>query len=108
MTYEFATPLRGPLRRTSGTSRGSRSASAGRPEFLGPEEIRTYLLELLNAKRSRTVLIQNVCVLRFLYQTTLQRTWPEDGLIPFPKKERRFPVVLSRVVSEVRYGGLAG
>ncbi len=70
------------------------------PEVLGPEEIRTYLLELLNAKRSRTVLIQNVCALRFLYQTTLRRTWPEDGLIPFPKKERHLPVVLSR--EEVR------
>ena len=69
------------------------------PEYLGPEDIRTYLLGLVNAKFARSTLVQNVCALRFLYKITLHRPW-EDQVLPFPKKERRLPVVLSR--EEVR------
>ena len=69
------------------------------PSQLGHEEIRTYLLGLVNARRHRSTLVQNVCALRFLYKITLQRSW-QDQVLPFPKKERRLPVVLSR--EEVR------
>jgi site-specific recombinase XerD len=69
------------------------------PEHLGPEEIRTYLVGLLNRRKARSSLIQCVCALRFLYSVTLQRAW-KDQYLPFPKKERHLPVVLSR--EEVR------
>lgn len=65
------------------------------PEQIEPEEIRTYLLGLVNAKSNRSSLVQNVCALRFLYKITLQRHW-QDQVLPFPKKERHLPVVLSR------------
>ena len=77
------------------------------PEQLGPEEIRSYLLMLINEKRGRGVLVQNVCALRFLYQITLQRPW-EDQVLPFPKKERHLPVVLSREEVGVFLDGLGG
>ncbi|MBI4605773.1 MAG: phage integrase N-terminal SAM-like domain-containing protein [Planctomycetes bacterium] len=69
------------------------------PEHLGPEDIRTYLLGLVDARRARSTLVQNVCALRFLYKVTLRRPW-QDQVLPFPKKERHLPVVLSR--EEVR------
>ena len=65
------------------------------PEQIGPEEIRTYLLGLVNARCGRGTLVQNVCALRFLYKITLRRPW-QDQVLPFPKKERHLPVVLSR------------
>lgn len=65
------------------------------PENLGPEQIRLYLLKLIDAGYSRSSLAQNVCALRFLYHITLRRPWQEEAL-PFPKKERHLPVVLSR------------
>lgn len=69
------------------------------PGELGPEDIRTYLLGRINAGVARSTLVQNVCALRFLYRVTLHRPW-EDQVLPFPRKERRLPVVLSR--EEVR------
>jgi site-specific recombinase XerD len=65
------------------------------PEQLGPEEIRTYQLYLVNERRvSWPVLNQTVCALRFLYRVTLQRDWPVDH-IPHARTPRRLPVVLS-------------
>lgn len=64
------------------------------PDLLGPEEIRTFLLGLLNAGRDRSTLVQYVSALRFLYNITLGRAW-QAQVLPFPKKERRLPVVLS-------------
>ncbi len=69
------------------------------PDRLGPEEVRSYLLSLIDSGYSRSSLAQNVCALRFLYKITLQRPW-QDEQLPFPKKEKRLPVVLSR--QEVR------
>lgn len=69
------------------------------PSKLGPEEVRTYLLYRINKGLARSSVVQSVCALRFLYQTTLDRQWRKQDL-PFPKKERRLPVVLS--LSEVR------
>src|SRR5262249_6607589 len=70
------------------------------PDQLGPEQIRQYQLYLIREKNaSWGTFNQIVCALRFFYQTTL-------GLpsivqqIPFPKQERKLPVILSP--SEVR------
>lgn len=40
-------------------------------------------------------MIQTVCGLRFLYETTLHRPWMAD-YIPYPKKPKKLPVILSR------------
>lgn len=69
------------------------------PSKLGPEEVRAHLLELMRKGLARSSIVQSVCALKFLYQNTLRRDWCDQGL-PFPRKERRRPVVLSR--SEVR------
>lgn len=64
------------------------------PETLGPEQVRSHLLSLIEARYSRSELKMVVCALRFLYRTTLSRPWSDERL-PFPRKERRLPVVLS-------------
>ena len=70
------------------------------PSELGPEEVRAHLIQLIRKGLARSTVTQSVCALRFLYKITLRRDWPEDRDLPFPRKERRLPVVLSR--TEVR------
>ena len=65
------------------------------PESLGPEQVRSYMLSLIDAGYSHRTLKQNICALRFVYKITLDRPWQAEQL-PFPKKETRLPVVLSR------------
>src|SRR5436190_13549177 len=65
------------------------------PDRLGPEHIRTYQLHLLQQHVSKSIFIQTVCALRFLYETTLHRPWMVD-YIPYPKKPKTLPVILSR------------
>ena len=65
------------------------------PDHLGPEHIRTYQLHLLHTHASESIFIQTVCALRFLYETTLGRPWMVD-FIPYPKKPKTLPVILSR------------
>src|SRR5215467_3776600 len=65
------------------------------PAHLGPEDIRTYQLHLLQQHVSKSIFIQTVCALRFLYETTLGRPWMVD-YIPYPKKPKTLPVILSR------------
>src|SRR6266568_2414042 len=65
------------------------------PDRLGPEHIRTYQLHLLHTQVSESVFIQTVCALRFFYETTLERPWMVDS-IPYPKKPKTLPVILSR------------
>jgi len=65
------------------------------PELLGPVEIRTYQLYLIDQNASWSVFNQTVCALRFLYRQTLKREWAIEQ-IPFPKKPRKMPLVLSR------------
>ena len=60
------------------------------PDRLGPEHIRTYQLHLLHQQASKSIFIQTVCALRFLYETTLGRSWMVD-FIPIPKSPRRSP-----------------
>lgn len=65
------------------------------PAELGKEEIRNYLLYLLNEKQvSSSYFNQALAALRFLYQHVLERGW-EIEKIPFQKKRLRLPVVLS-------------
>ena len=69
------------------------------PEVLGPEEIRTYLVYLVNEKHvSWSLFNQTCCALKFLYRVTLPRDWHVEH-IPFPRQEKRLPIALS--VSEV-------
>lgn len=65
------------------------------PSKLGPEEVRTHLLYLIDQGLARSTIIQSVCALKFLYKVTLRREWVDQDL-PFPKNGRRLPVVLSR------------
>ncbi len=65
------------------------------PDRLGPEHIRTYQLHLLHTQVSESIFIQTVCALRFFYETTLGRPWMVD-YIPYPKKPKTLPVILSR------------
>jgi site-specific recombinase XerD len=64
------------------------------PDLLGTEEVRAYQLHLLQRCVSWSSFNQAVCALRFLYRTTLGR--PEQlPLIPFGKRPRKLPSVLS-------------
>ena len=51
------------------------------PARLGPEHIRTYQLHLLHQQASKSIFIQTVCALRFLYETTLGRPWMVDCMV---------------------------
>jgi site-specific recombinase XerD len=65
------------------------------PDRLGPEQIREYQTFLVNTKKvSWPVFNQAVCALRFFYKFTLGKTWMIEH-IPFPKQEKKLPVVLS-------------
>jgi integrase/recombinase XerD len=66
------------------------------PEHLGPEEIRSWQLFLLNEKKAKiSSYIQAVCALRFLYRNTLNRKI-EIEQIPLPRFEKKLPVILSK------------
>jgi site-specific recombinase XerD len=65
------------------------------PDRLGPKHVRTYLLHLLEQQVHQSILVQTVCALRFLYEKTLHRPWTVE-YIPFPKKIKTLPIVLSR------------
>src|SRR5712692_1114051 len=66
------------------------------PDRLGAEHIRQYQLFLIKEKKvSRATLIQAVCALRFFYTHTLSRKIAMDR-IPFPRRERKLPLILSR------------
>jgi len=64
------------------------------PDLLGPEEIRSFQLHLLEQKVSWSQFNQTVCALRFLYGTTLGRS-EQVPLIPFGKRPKPLPCVLS-------------
>ena len=65
------------------------------PDALGPEHIREYQMFLVNTKKVPWAMFNHsVCALRFFYKVTLGRPWLIEH-IPFPKQEKRLPVVLS-------------
>jgi integrase/recombinase XerD len=63
------------------------------PADLGPEHVRSYLVYLTKEESVSAAKMANAA-LRFLYRYTLNRDWRilHD---PFPKSERKLPVVLS-------------
>ncbi len=65
------------------------------PDVLGQEEVRTFLIWLMHQGYSRSELKIAAAALRFFYRVTLGRDW-HTQMIPYPRKERRLPVVLSR------------
>jgi integrase/recombinase XerD len=66
------------------------------PDQLGAEHIRRYQLFLIKEKKvSRPSCIQAVCALRFFYTHTLSRKIAIER-IPFPRRERKLPLILSR------------
>lgn len=66
------------------------------PELLGTEEIKNYLHYLIAEKKlSSSYINQAYSGLRFLYETTLNKTWNIKS-IPRVKKEKKLPVVLSK------------
>ena len=69
------------------------------PAQLGPVEIRQFQLKLIQSKVSWSLFNQAVCALRFFYGVTLGRGFAVEH-IPFAKKKRPLPTVLS--VDEVR------
>lgn len=66
------------------------------PSELDREDVRSYLLYLVEEKRlSHNSLLQVRAALKFLYTVTLGRDWVFDRL-PCPKKASKLPVVLSQ------------
>jgi len=66
------------------------------PEELGIEEIRNYLLYLLNERKfSAESVNQCVSALKFLYLTTLEMPWTSE-YFPRAKPPRKLPVILSQ------------
>ena len=64
------------------------------PAKLGPEQVREYLLYLLNNHHVSSSTIQvNRGALKFLYVKTLKQRWFDDE-IPYPKKQVRLPDVI--------------
>jgi integrase/recombinase XerD len=65
------------------------------PDQLGPEQIREYQVHLFrDRKLAAGTVEQRGAALRFLFIKTLRRPYLPDH-IPFPKRARRLPVVLS-------------
>lgn len=65
------------------------------PERLGPEQVREYLLHLINDNKAgaNTVLVHRAA-LRFVYVATLKQTWFDDE-IARPKRRPTLPGTLS-------------
>jgi integrase/recombinase XerD len=65
------------------------------PDRLGPEQIRAYQLHLLEHHASWSAFNQAVCALRLFYRLTLKAAFSVD-MIPYGKKPKSLPAVLSR------------
>jgi integrase/recombinase XerD len=67
------------------------------PEHLGPAEIRTYLLYLVqDLHLTASSVIVAVSALRFFYTVTLRRQWVVADDIPTGRQAKKLPVVLSK------------
>jgi site-specific recombinase XerD len=61
-----------------------------------PEDVRTFQLHLIGEKKlAYSTFNQAVCALRFFYRHTEPMSWPVT-MVPFGKRPKRLPVVLSR------------
>jgi integrase/recombinase XerD len=66
------------------------------PDRLGPDHIRDYQVHLFrDCKLSAGTIEGRTAALRFLFVKTLRRPYLPDH-IPFPKRQRRMPTVLSQ------------
>jgi site-specific recombinase XerD len=66
------------------------------PDRLGPEHIREYQVHLFrDCKLSAGTIEARTAALRFLFVKILRRPYLPDH-IPFPKRQRRMPTVLSQ------------
>src|SRR5262245_43550699 len=66
------------------------------PDRLGPEHVREYQLYLVQQKQvAWSTFNQTVCALRFFYHTTLGVSWMIEH-IPYPRRQKKLPRVLSR------------
>ena len=67
------------------------------PDLLGPAEIRTYLIHLIQQRRlAASSVIVAVSALRFFYAVTLKRSWVIADDIPAGRQAKKLPVVLSQ------------
>jgi site-specific recombinase XerD len=66
------------------------------PDQLGPKEIRTYQVYLINEKKlnAKTVRL-HTAALRFFFCKTLRRAYPLEE-VPYPKAPRRLPTILTQ------------
>ena len=67
-----------------------------RPEKLGAEDVRTYLLHLQERKLAGATINQAACALRYFYLRVLHRPCEVDRIF-FQKRRRKLPVVLTEV-----------
>jgi site-specific recombinase XerD len=65
------------------------------PDQLGREDIRTYLLALIQRGASWSLYNQVRCALHFFYRVTLHKDWPKEVIV-CAKAPKRLPIVLSR------------
>lgn len=94
--------FRGTCNRSAGTIRTYVSHIVGLaryyrqpPEQLDLEQVRSYLLHLMQERRvSFSHYNATVCALRFLYRVTLGKDWRIERL-PYAKRPRQLPSVLS-------------
>jgi integrase/recombinase XerD len=78
------------------------------PEVLGREEVRSYLLHLVQEKKvSWSVYNQTVAALRFLYEVILDRQGVLVRIV-CPKQPKRLPVVLSLEEVTRFFGAIIG
>ena len=66
------------------------------PDQLGPEQIRTYQVYLLNERKLGVRTVGHcTAALRFFFCRTLKRAYPIEE-VPYPKAPRRLPIILTR------------
>ena len=66
------------------------------PEHLGPEQVRTYQLFLVQEKQvAWASVVQTVCALRFFYRVTLGRPAMLEYIAP-PRRPYTLPIILSQ------------
>jgi len=78
-----------------------------RPDELSDEELRRYFVHLTcERKLARPTVTIALCGIKFFFETSLKRDWSLTG-VPFPKREKKLPVVMSRpevflILSKIR------
>jgi site-specific recombinase XerD len=78
------------------------------PELLGMEQVRAYLLELIQVQgASWSLFNQTQAALRFLYRTTLGRAW-DTGVLRYPRRARSLSVVLGAMELDRFFAAVPG